>query len=118
MCALSYRKNIPPQLFQWKLQGFNAPGIQNEVHTLHITDSIWTNLEDKREVLAKNYLSVSSSSVPGEQMFSTCGLLLNAKRMSMAPFRANIVSVIHDNYPKFFPVTRTAAAPAAESGRH
>jgi hypothetical protein len=40
-------------------------------------------------------------------MFSTCGMLLNAKRISMAPFRANIVSVIHDNYPKFFPVTRT-----------
>jgi hypothetical protein len=42
-------------------------------------------------------------------MFSTCGLLLNAKRMSMAPFRANIVSVIHDNYPKFFPVTPSGA---------
>jgi hypothetical protein len=51
-------------------------------------------------------------------MFSTCGLLLNAKRMSMAPFRANIVSVTHDNYPKFFPVTPTAAVPAAESGLH
>jgi hypothetical protein len=93
--------------------------IQNEVHTyLHITDvnsgqsalQFWkTNATfyPNLRVLAKNYLSVSSSSVPGEQMFSTCGLLLNAKRMSMAPFRANIVSVIHDNYPKFFPVTRT-----------
>jgi hypothetical protein len=69
-------------------------------------------------VLAKNYLSVSSSSVPVEQIFSICGLLLNAKRMSMAPFRANIISVVYDNYPKFFKVARTAAASAAESGLH
>jgi hypothetical protein len=64
-------------------------------------------------VLAKNYLSISSSSVPVETMFSTCGLLLNSKRMSMAPFRANLVSMIHDNYPKYFPVSRIAATAAS-----
>jgi hypothetical protein len=35
----------------------------------------------------------------------------------MAHFRAiaNLVSMIHDNYPKFFPVLCTAAATAAAS---
>ena len=41
-------------------------------------------------VLAKAYLSVSASSVPVEAMFSTSGLILNQKRSSMAPFRANM----------------------------
>jgi hypothetical protein len=27
----------------------------------------------------------------------------------MAPFRANIVSMIHDTYPKFFPISRAEA---------
>ena len=49
-------------------------------------------------VLAKCYLSISASSVPVEAMFSTCGLILHSKRSSMAPHRANMVSVIHDNY--------------------
>jgi hypothetical protein len=60
-------------------------------------------------LLAKNYLTISASSVPVEAMFSTCGLMLNVKRSSMAPYRANILSVIHDNYPKFFPITRASA---------
>ena len=59
--------------------------------------------------LARNYLSASASSVPVEAMFSTCGLILNQKRSSMAPYRANILSVIHDNYPKFFPINRRQA---------
>ena len=60
-------------------------------------------------LLAKNYLTISASSVPVEAMFSTCGLMLNVKRSSMAPYRANILSVIHDNYPKFFPITHAGA---------
>ena len=64
-------------------------------------------------LLAKNYLTISASSVPVEAMFSTCGLMLNVKRSSMAPYRANILSVIHDNYPKFFPITRAGAAASA-----
>jgi len=55
-------------------------------------------------LFAKNYLTISASSVPVEAMFSTCGLMLNVKRNSMAPCRANILSVIHDNYPKFLDV--------------
>jgi hypothetical protein len=37
----------------------------------------------------------------------------------MAPFRANVVSMIHDNYPKFFPISRAeadATAVAVEVG--
>jgi hypothetical protein len=63
-------------------------------------------------ILARNYLTISSSSVPVEAMFSTCGLLLNVKRSSMAPYRADMLTVIHDNYPKFFPTTRAAAEAA------
>ena len=36
-------------------------------------------------------------------------LILNHKRSSMAPYHANILSVIHDNYPKFFPINRRQA---------
>jgi hAT family C-terminal dimerisation region len=60
-------------------------------------------------VLAKAYLSVSASSVPVEAMFSTSGLILNQKRSSMAPFRANMASVIHDNYSKYYPISREQA---------
>ena len=39
--------------------------------------------------------------------------MLNVKRSSMAPYRENILSVIYDNYPKFFPITRAGAAASA-----
>jgi len=54
-------------------------------------------------ILARNYLSISASSVPVEAMFSSAGRLLNVKRSSMAPYRANILTVIHDNYKRFSP---------------
>ncbi len=57
-------------------------------------------------VLARNYLSISSSSVAVEGMFSIAGLLLNSKRSRMAPYKANMLSFVHDNYPKYFPVTK------------
>jgi len=60
-------------------------------------------------ILACNYLFVSASSVPVEAMFSTCGLMLNQKRSSMTPYRANRPSVVHDNYGKFFPVNQQQA---------
>ena len=65
-------------------------------------------------LLAKNYLTISASSAPVEAMFSTCGLMPNVKRSSTVPYRANILSVIHDNYPKFFPITRAGAAADAK----
>jgi hypothetical protein len=60
-------------------------------------------------LLAKTYLCASVASVPVEQMFSSTGLMLNSKRSSMAPYRVNVVSVIHDNYAIFFPITREQA---------
>ena len=48
--------------------------------------------------LARQYLGISPSSVPVENMFSTTGLLLNNKRSSLAPHRVNYLSFIHDNY--------------------
>jgi hypothetical protein len=96
--------------------------IEREVNTyvhLEISDNeenpldFWKKQEGNYpnlSVLAKCYLSISASSVPVEAMFSTCGLILNSKRSSMAPHRANMVSVIHDNYSKFYPTSRNAAA--------
>ena len=64
-------------------------------------EHIYPNLS----VLARNYFTASASSVPVEEMFSTTGLILNLKRSSMAPYRANILSFVHNNYPKFFPIS-------------
>ena len=47
-------------------------------------------------------LSRSASSVPVESMFSTMGLLLNGKRSTLAPHRANWLTFIHDNYTMYF----------------
>jgi len=48
--------------------------------------------------MAKIYLAVSPGSVPVESMFSTAGNMLNSKRSSMAPYKADMVLFIHDNY--------------------
>lgn len=58
-------------------------------------------------ILAKCYLTCSAASVPVEEMFSITGLMLNQRRSSMAPSRANIVSFIHDNFAKFFSVSKS-----------
>jgi len=42
-------------------------------------------------------------------MFSTCELILNMERSALAAYRANILTFIHDSYPKYFPVNRSAA---------
>ena len=47
-------------------------------------------------------LSRSASSMPVESMFSTTGLLLNGKRSTPAPHRANWLTFIHDNYTMYF----------------
>jgi hypothetical protein len=51
--------------------------------------------------LAKEFLSLSSSSVPVECMFSTMGLLANGKRSRLSPFTLNAISFIHDNVSLF-----------------
>ena len=44
------------------------------------------------------YLALSPGSVPVEQLFSTAGLILNAKRSQLSPFRMNMICFVHDNY--------------------
>jgi hypothetical protein len=51
--------------------------------------------------LAKCYLTICCSSVPVERMFSTTGIILNGKRSSLAPYKLNQLSFIHDNYKLF-----------------
>jgi len=47
--------------------------------------------------------------VPVEEMFSASGLILNHKWSSIAPHRANLLNVIHDNHAEFFPIAREQA---------
>jgi mitochondrial fission protein ELM1 len=98
-----------------------ANKIGNEVNTylhLEITNAdenplvFWKHQQHNfpfLSILAKADFSVSASSVPVEAMFSTSGLILNQKRSSMACFRANMTSVIHDNYLKYYPISREQA---------
>jgi hypothetical protein len=51
--------------------------------------------------LCRVYLAISASSVPVECMFSVTGLILNGKRSSLAPYKLNYLSFIHDNFPLF-----------------
>ena len=51
----------------------------------------------KLSILAKEFLSIPSGSVPVEQMFSTAGLIMNSKRSSLKPFNLNMINFIHDN---------------------
>jgi len=43
--------------------------------------------------------------IPVEQMFYSTGILLDQKRSSMAPCRANMVFFIYDYYIQFFPLS-------------
>ena len=51
--------------------------------------------------MARKYLCISVASVAVECMFSVTGLILNSKRSSLAPWKLNYLSFIHDNYPVF-----------------
>ena len=53
---------------------------------------------------AKKHLTRSASSVPVENMFSTMRLILNGKRSTLAPHRANWLSFIHENYEQCFDI--------------
>ena len=54
--------------------------------------------------VARKVLTVSCSSVPVESMFSSMGFLIDAKRASLEEDTVNMLSVIHDNYGKYFPI--------------
>lgn len=47
--------------------------------------------------IAAIYLSMSSSSVPVECMFSTTGLILNSKRCMLSEDKLHRISFVHDN---------------------
>ena len=53
------------------------------------------------QAAAKRCLSRSASSAPVENIFSTMGIILNGKRSTLAPYRANWLSFIHDNFKLF-----------------
>lgn len=51
---------------------------------------------------ARYLLSRNAASVPVEALFSTMGLILNSRRSSLAPYRANEIIFIHDNFDLYF----------------
>ena len=62
--------------------------------------AFWQRHEESLPILSKVaqvYLSTSSSSVPGECMFSTTEIISNGKRSSIGPQKLNRVVFIHDN---------------------
>jgi hAT family C-terminal dimerisation region len=54
--------------------------------------------------LARIYLTPNASSVPVESLFSITGMIKNARRASLAPFKLNKLTFVHDNYSKFNPI--------------
>ena len=48
--------------------------------------------------MAKIYNGISPGSLPVETLFSLAGYLLNSKRSMMAPYKADMVTLVHDNY--------------------
>jgi hypothetical protein len=60
----------------------------------------WQSAEDKYPLLSKHArkaLCRNAASVPVESLFSTMGLILNSKRSSLTPYRANQIVFVHDN---------------------
>ena len=55
-------------------------------------------------LLARVFLTPSASSVPVESLFSITGLIKNTRRSSLAPYRLNKLTFVHDNYGLFFPI--------------
>ena len=55
-------------------------------------------------VRARMYLTPNASSVAVELLFSITGMIKNARRASVAPFKLNKLAFVHDNYAKFFPI--------------
>ena len=51
----------------------------------------------KLSFLAKNFLTPNASSVPVEGLFSVMGLIKNSRRTSIAPYKLNKLTFVHDN---------------------
>ncbi|CAF4092727.1 unnamed protein product, partial [Rotaria sp. Silwood2] len=54
--------------------------------------------------LAQIVLAIPATSTPSEQVFSTTGLILNAKRTMLLPENVGKIQMIHDNYSLFKPI--------------
>ena len=48
--------------------------------------------------MAKINTGISSGSVPVESLFSLAGFLLTFKQSMRAPYKAEMVTFVHDNY--------------------
>ena len=55
-------------------------------------------------ILARVFLTPSASSVPVESLFSITGITKNSRRSSLASYRLNKLTFVHDNYHLFFPI--------------
>ncbi|CAF3764326.1 unnamed protein product [Rotaria sp. Silwood1] len=55
------------------------------------------------KVLAQIVLAIPARSTLSEQVFSTTGLILNAKRIKLSPENVDRIQTIHDNYNLFKP---------------
>jgi len=62
------------------------------------------NVHPHLSLLARVFLTPSASSVPVESLFSVTGITKNSRRSSLALYRLNKLTFIHDNYPVFFPI--------------
>ncbi|CAF1669932.1 unnamed protein product, partial [Didymodactylos carnosus] len=51
--------------------------------------------------LAQIILGIPATSSPAEEIFSTTGLILSAKRVSLGPENLGKIQYIHDNYSMF-----------------
>ena len=56
-----------------------------------------TSTFPKLAALERSVLAVPATSVPPERVFSVAGLVINAKRSSLAPSRANKIIFVHEN---------------------
>jgi len=48
--------------------------------------------------LARIVLAIPATSTPSEQVFSTTGLIINAKRTMLSPENIGKIQMVHDNY--------------------
>ena len=55
-------------------------------------------------ILARVFLTPSASSVPVESLFSITGITKNSRRSSLASYRLNKLTFVHDNYHLFFSI--------------
>lgn len=60
----------------------------------HLSGSTYPHLK----TLAQIFLAIPATSTPSEQVFSTTGLIVNAKRTMLLPENIGKIQVIHDNY--------------------